>query len=124
MYTITFYKDAKGNQPVKEYIELLRNKKDKSSRIKLNKIEFIISNLQEYGIDLGMPYIRRINNDLWEMRPIRDRIFFFSYKNNELVLLHYFLKKTDKTPTSEIDKAMYEMNYYIEWRKTHDKRKL
>lgn len=114
MYTITFYKDAKGNQPVKESIELLRNKKDKSSRIKLNKIEYIISNLKEYGLNLGMPYIRRINNDLWEMRPLRIRIFFFLYKNEKFILLHCFLKKTNKTPKSEIDKAIKEINQYLE----------
>lgn len=114
MYTIKFYKDAKGSQPVKEYIELLGNRKDKNSRIKLNKIKFIISNLQEYGFDLGMPYIRRINNDLWEMRPIRDRIFFFCFKDERFILLHYFVKKTQKTPKNEIERAMKEMNEYMQ----------
>ena len=60
-----------------------------------------------------MPYIRRINNDLWEKRPIRDRIFFFCFKDEKIVLLHYFIKKTNKTPRREIEKAINEMNNYI-----------
>lgn len=38
MYKIHFYKDKSGKEPVKEYIERLASKKDKDSRIKLNKI--------------------------------------------------------------------------------------
>ena len=38
MYEIHFYKDKNGKEPVKEYIAELVAKKDKDSRIKLNKI--------------------------------------------------------------------------------------
>lgn len=70
---------------------------------------------------MGMPGIRRISKGLWELRPYRDRIFFFTYHNEEFVLLHYFVKKTRKTPKKEIDKAIKEMNYYTAWRENNDK---
>jgi len=38
LYRIIFYKDSKGNQPVYEYLKELAGKKDKDSRIKLEKI--------------------------------------------------------------------------------------
>ena len=70
-----------------------------------------------------MPYIRRIRNCLWEMRPQRNRILFFYYKSDEFVILHDFIKKTNKTPKNEIDKAISEMNYYIKWRETNEEKK-
>lgn len=39
MHKIYFYKDAKGNEPVLDYIKELAAKRDKDSRIKLNKIQ-------------------------------------------------------------------------------------
>lgn len=54
---------------------------------------------------------------------MRNRILFFSYKNDEFVLLHYFVKKTNKTPKREIEKAENEMNYYKKWRCEHEKQK-
>ena len=65
-----------------------------------------------------MPYIRKINDEIWEMRPLKNRILFFFYRNEEFVLLSSFVKKTNKTPKKEIDKAIYRMNYYIEWKES------
>lgn len=113
MYKIVFYKDERGNCQVLDEINNLRKKNDKDSRINLNKIEDIINGLKKYGMNLGMPRIRRLRNDIWEMRPIRNRILFFSYKNEKIVLLHSFVKKTNKTPNREIEKAIKEMNNYI-----------
>ena len=113
MYKIVFYKDEKNRSYVAEYIKELREKKDKNSRINLGKIEDIINGLRIHGTNLGMPYIRRINNDIWEMRPLRNRILFFCFKDEKIVLLHYFIKKTNKTPRREIEKAINEMNNYI-----------
>lgn len=123
MYEINFYRDEKEKQPVKEYITSLKSKTDKNSKMNYRKILDIIKDLSEYGLNLGMSYIRRINSDIWEMRPMRNRILFYSYKNDEFVLLHYFVKKTNKTPKREIEKAENEMNYYKKWRCEHEKQK-
>ena len=49
LYEIYFYRDKNGKEPVKEYILGLAEKKDKNSRIKLNKIMDYVRTLSEYG---------------------------------------------------------------------------
>ena len=108
MHEIYFYKDRNGNEPVKEYILELGSKKDKDSRIKYNKIRDYIKALSEYGTQLGEPYIKHLDGAIWELRPIRDRILFVGWKDGSYVLLHQFMKKTQKTPAREIEKAKRE----------------
>lgn len=114
MHEVVFYKDKNGKEPVLEYIRQLSKKKDKDSRIKLNKIQDYIQILSEYGTQTGEPYIKHIGGDLWELRPLRDRIFFAAWINGSYVLLHHFMKKTQKTPISEIDQAKKELADLIE----------
>ena len=105
MYTIEFYKDKDGNEPVKEYISSLAGKNDKDSRVNLNKIRDYIKTLSEYGTRAGEPYVKHIEGEIWELRPLRNRILFFGYDGNKIILLSHFIKKTQKTPQREIDKA-------------------
>lgn len=114
MYKIYFYKDKNGNEPVAEYIMELSNKKDKANRIKLNKIRDYIKVLSDYGIQAGEPYLKHLDGDIWELRPLRDRILFVGWKNGSFVLLHQFMKKTQKTPKREIEKAKRELSDLIE----------
>ena len=43
---------------------------------------------------------------------LRNRILYFYFENNSFILLHMFKKKTNKTPKSEINKAINESNDY------------
>lgn len=108
MYQVHFYKDKDGHAPVKEYIEELAKKKDKDSRIKVGKIRDYIKVLSEYGTRAGEPYMKHIDGDIWELRPLSDRIFFVGWVNGSFVLLHQFTKKTRKTPDKEKEKAKRE----------------
>ena len=114
MHKIHFYRDKNGNEPVAEYIEELARKKDKDSRIKLNKIRDYIKVLSDYGTQAGEPYIKHLDGDIWELRPLRDRILFVGWVNGGYVLLHHFMKKTQKTPAWEIEKAKRELADLIE----------
>ena len=109
MHRINFYRDKHGNEPVAEYIAELAWKKDKDSRIKLNKIRDYIKVLSEYGTQAGEPYIKHLDGEIWELRPLRDRILFVGWANGSYVLLHQFMKKTQKTPAREIEKAKREL---------------
>ncbi len=109
MHEIYFYKDKNGNEPVLEYMLELAAKNDKDSRIKLNKINDYIEALSQYGTQIGVPYVKHLSGDIWELRPIRDRILFVAWINGSYVLLHHFMKKTQKTPTREIEKAKREL---------------
>ncbi|MCL2216962.1 MAG: type II toxin-antitoxin system RelE/ParE family toxin [Defluviitaleaceae bacterium] len=88
------------------YIEGLSKRTDKDSRINLTKIQDYMRILRRYGKAAGEPYMKRLDGDIWELRPIRARIFFASWTGSDFILLHHFsFKKTQKTPKSEIDKA-------------------
>ena len=48
---------------------------------------------------------KHIEGDIWELRPLRERVFFVAWYNNSYVLLHHFTKKTQKTPKDKIKLA-------------------
>ena len=89
-------------------------KKDKDSRIKLNKIRDYMKTLSVYGKQAGEPYIKHLDGEIWELRPLRDRILFVAWVNGSYVLLHQFMKKTQKTPAREIEKAKRELADIVE----------
>ena len=105
MYEIYFYEDKDGNSPIYDYIQALSQRADKDSRINHTKINDYIQVLSEHGKAAGEPYIKHIDGDIWELRPIRGRIFFASWTDSGFILLHHFVKKTQKTPKREIEQA-------------------
>lgn len=65
--------------------------------------------LKEFGPMMGMPNVRYLEEDIYELRTKFStnifRTFFFHLEGNQLVLLHGFTKKQQKTPRKEIEKA-------------------
>ena len=114
MHKIFFYRDRSGNEPVFEYLKELTAKTDKNSRINANKINDYIEILRVYGTQAGEPYIKHLDGEIWELRPLRNRIFFVAWTGDGYVLLHHFIKKTQKTPAREIEKAKRELADLIE----------
>jgi phage-related protein len=98
---------SSGEAPVLDYIQNLAKKHDKNSRIKHGKIMDYIDVLEKHGTAAGQPYIKHLDDDIWELRPIRDRILFAAWDEEEqgFILLHQFMKQTQKTPQREIDTA-------------------
>ena len=113
MYKIRFYKDKRGKRPVADYIRELAKKTDDESRMKLDKINDYIEALRVNGTQIGEPYVKHLEDEIWELRPLRDRILFAAYHDGRFVLLHQFLKKTQKTPLTQIEQAKRE---YAEWK--------
>ena len=114
MHAILFYNDGKGNEPVLDYMTRLAQSGSKDSRIKLTKIRAYVKALAEHGTQIGEPYVKHLDADIWELRPIRDRILFAAHVNGSFVLLHSFVKKTQKTPMREIAQAKREFADFIE----------
>ena len=114
MYNIVFYRDKNGKEPVLEYIQELARRADKDSRIKLQKIRDYIKYLRVEGTRAAEPYVKRLDSNIWELRPIRDRILFAAWDGDSFVLLHHFVKKTRKTPQREIDQAKRRLADYAE----------
>lgn len=116
MYEVYFYQDKNGKEPVKEYLSELEEKsiKSKEARIKYNKIDQYIEILRMYGTMAGEPYMKHLEGEIWELRPLRDRILFFSWDGNAFILLSCFMKSTQKTPKREIEKAKRLMEDFKE----------
>ena len=70
MYEVIFYKDKNGNEPVLDYLKQLISKNDKDSRIKANKINDYIEVLSKYGTRAGDPYVKHLDGERWELRPL------------------------------------------------------
>ena len=111
MYNVRFYRKKDGESPVEEYIKKLAAQKGKDARINLGKIRDYIKILEEHGTRAGEPFIKKIDDkaDIWELRPLGNRIFFVAWIENTFVLLHAFQKKTQKTPPRQIDQARREV---------------
>jgi len=116
LYTVEFYEDKSGESEVRDYIEqlVIDSETNKNARINKNKIFSYIKALQEYGTRIGEPIVKHIEGDLWELRPLSNRIFFFYWKDNKFVLVHHYIKKSQKAPKKEIMKAMYNIKDWIE----------
>ncbi len=63
--------------------------------------------LEEFGNDLGMPHSRHMAHGLLELRVrgTREVRIFYCFHKDKAVLLHAFIKKTQKSPIQEIDRA-------------------
>ena len=109
MHSIYFYRNKQGRRPVADYLDELAARTDKDSQIKLSKIQEYMNILRQYGTLAGEPYIKHLDGNIWELRPIRDRILFVAWHNGSFVLLHQFMKKTQKMPPKEIEKAKREL---------------
>ena len=116
MFRIKFYEDRKGSRPTAEYLSKLHKQaaSSKNDRIRFKKIAEYMEVLKTYGTQAGEPYVKHIDGDIWELRPTNDRIFFFYRSDNTFIMLHHFLKKTQKTPPHEIDQAKRNMQDFIE----------
>ena len=97
-----FYQNITGNEPVREWLLKLDVDDRKIIGKDIQKVEF--------GWPIGMPYSKPIGQGLYEVRSditnqrIARLIFFI--KANEMILLHGFIKKAQKTPKPELDLAV------------------
>lgn len=115
MFTIDFYEDNRGRSELLELLEDLRKRmrSDKAARVRYNRFARYIQLLQENGATLPENIMKPIIEDIWELRPGDDRVFFFFHRNGVFVLLHSYIKKSQSTPEQEKHKALRERNDYI-----------
>ena len=118
MTTVVLYRDKDNRSQIEDLLLELQEKSrsSKSDRIRLEAILFCIDMLREKGLNIREPYAKKIigQPDLYELRPRSDRVFFFSQTRDTLVLLHSFVKKSQKTPDKEIEQAVREKKDYLE----------
>lgn len=79
--------------------------------------------MEEFGNQLKEPHSKYLSDSIFELRikfaSDISRIFYFFVVNNKIVLTNGFVKKTQKTPPGELDKAKkYKVDY--ERRQSHE----
>lgn len=114
-YTVEFYEKTNGKSEIWDFLENLRLKAKtcKDARIQYRQISLYIQLLQDNGTRLPENITKHIEENIWELRPGNNRVFYFYYDNGTFVLLHAFRKKTKKTPRIEIEKAKAERDDYL-----------
>jgi phage-related protein len=80
----------------------------KNDRIQFDKINAYIQALKVYGTRIGNPVVKHIDGDLWELRPLNNRIFSF------ICVATPFYKENSKTPIKEIEKARNNLKDFME----------
>lgn len=107
-WKVLFFQTARGESPVKEFIQ----NQDKTTYMKLiHAIEL----LENGGPYLKPPYIKKLQDKLYELRisgKVAIRIFYI-IANNEYYLLHAFKKKSQKTPSKELKVALDRMRELV-----------
>ncbi len=97
---VFFYKSISGKEPVREWLKNLKKDDRRIIGIDIKTVQF--------GWPLGMPLIKKIDNNLWEIRSnLNDRIarVIFTICEDAIMLLHGFIKKTQKIPASDLNMA-------------------
>lgn len=97
-----FYATGSGRKPVRDWLMDLSREDRREVGIDIQRVEF--------GWPFGMPYCRSLGHGLWEVRSDlaggRIARVIFSIHGGEMILLHGFEKKTQKTPVSDIELAL------------------
>ena len=109
-FEVDFYEKENGEQPAKEFMLSL----DKKLRAKLANTIMI---LQDNGYELREPYSKHISEGIFELRAKQGsditRVMYFFYVDRHIILTNGFIKKTQKTPQSEIEKAKRYRSDYL-----------
>jgi phage-related protein len=97
-----FYCTEAGNEPVRDWLLGLSREERKAIGVDIKTVEF--------GWPIGMPTCRPMGNGLFEVRSSlpSEKIarVLFCIHDSQMVLLHAFIKKSQKTPKTELDLAL------------------
>lgn len=113
MFEVVFYQKEDGTKPAKEFISSLSNplKAKIATRIEI---------LKEFGNNLREPHSKPLNDGIFELRTQLGndnvRILYFFFIGNLIVLTNGFIKKTQKTPVSQIELAKKYRKDFMEKR--------
>ena len=94
MFELEFYEDRRGAVEIADYLDELQEKAktSKDARINRQKILAYMAALQECGTRLGEPFVKFLEEDIF----------------------HHFVKKSQKTPKKEIEKAKRNRDDWLE----------
>jgi phage-related protein len=102
---VRFYRSATGREPVLEWLRGLDREDRRAIGLDLMRVQF--------GWPIGMPLVRSLKDGLWEVRsPLpgqKTARLILCFHQKTLIVLHGFIKKTQKTPAEELELAKRRM---------------
>jgi phage-related protein len=97
---VVFFRTETGREPVRDWLKSLPRE---NRRIIGEDIKTV-----QFGWPLGMPLVRKLDKGLWEVRVrLTDGIarILFTTGGQRMILLHGFIKKSQKTPREDLELA-------------------
>ncbi len=104
---VRFYRTASAAEPVRDWLKSLDQADRKTIGEDIKTVQF--------GWPLGMPLVRKLETGLWEVRSnLKDRIsrVIFTVHADTMILLHGFIKKSQRTPGADLSLARKRLNQF------------
>lgn len=101
---VKFFKTDTGIEPAREWLRSLPGDEKKLIGEDIKTVQ--------YGWPIGMPLVRKLCKGIWEIRThLENKIsrVLFTLVGEQIILLHAFIKKTEKTPKDDLDLAINRM---------------
>lgn len=102
---VRFYCSETGKEPVREWLRGLDSGDRRAIGLDLMRVQF--------GWPIGMPLVRSLKDGLWEVRSSlpsqRIARLVLCFHDGMLIVLHGFIKKTQKTPADDLSLARRRM---------------
>jgi phage-related protein len=100
---VVFFRTEAGGEPVRQWLKALPYDEDRK------RIGADIKTV-EFGWPLGMPVCRPLGDGIYEVRTHLTqhriaRVLFYVDRKQQMILLHGFIKKTQKTPAEDLELA-------------------
>ena len=105
---VVFFKTDTGNEPVREWLKELPKEDCKVIGADILTVQ--------YAWPVGKPLVDNLGDGIWEVRSRLDNRIartLFAIVNQEIVLLHGFIKKTQKSPADELELAKKRKKQYL-----------
>ncbi|WP_236465646.1 type II toxin-antitoxin system RelE/ParE family toxin [Pseudomonas sp. PA-5-4B] len=102
---VAFYRTEAGNEPVREWLMELPRESKKLIGTDIKSVQL--------GWPQGMPLVRKLEHRLWEVRTDLGENaarVIFTLVASQMILLHGFIKKSQKTPSVDLNTARHRKN--------------
>lgn len=98
---VVFYRTTHGVEPVRDWLRAQSQEDKKRLGEDIKTVQF--------AWPLGMPLVRKLSPTIWEIRSaLRGRIarILFTVRQDTIILVHAFIKKSQKTPQEDMELAL------------------
>jgi phage-related protein len=105
---VVFFKTDASNEPVREWLKAMSKEDCKVIGTDILTVQ--------YAWPVGKPLVDNLGDGIWEVRSRLDNRIartLFALVDQEIVLLHGFIKKQQKTPSDELDLAKKRRKQYL-----------